>query len=106
MPSEPLAIDSKERLIETARWYLLVALNAGWPYAMSEDTLWRTLCDSSLRLTLTEMRRELAYLAARKLVEVTESSDRWEAKLTALGVDVVLYTVDCKPGIARPPKRI
>lgn len=106
MASEPLEIDSKERLLEVARWYLLVALDAGRPYPMHDDTLWRALCDSSLRLTMLEMRRELAYLADRKLVEVSGMfSDRWEAKLTALGVDVVSYTVECRPGIGRPPKR-
>jgi hypothetical protein len=28
----------------------------------------------------------------------------WSAELTHHGVDIVEYTVDCFPGIARPPK--
>ncbi|MNW20815.1 hypothetical protein D3C71_2213900 [compost metagenome] len=55
--------------------------------------------------TELELRRELDYLADRELVKLTkEPSGRWFATLTRYGTDVVEYTVDCEPGIARPSK--
>ncbi len=99
-------LDLKKSMTEVVRWYLLVALDAGRPLPVNEDILVRALNDASLPVTHSDLRRELDYLRDRKLIEVTgEDSDRWEASLTALGVDVVEYTTDCRPGIARPPKR-
>ena len=55
--------------------------------------------------TALELRRELDYLADRRMLElVKEPSGTWFGDLTRLGVDVVEYTVDCGPGIARPQK--
>lgn len=49
-----------------------------------------------------ELRRELNYLADRKMVDLEKKpSGDWFADLTRLGVDLVEYTVECGPGIAR-----
>lgn len=99
-------IDLRKSAIELARWYILVALNAGRPAGVSEELLVRVLADTDYKLTPHELRRELDYLRDRSLITLRgEAEDRWVADLTALGVDVVEYTVECKPGIARPPKR-
>ena len=51
--------------------------------------------------TPLELRRELDYLADRKMVDLGEKpSGDWFADLTRLGVDPVEYTVECGPGIA------
>ena len=76
---------------ESLRWSLLVALNKTRPYTASETQL--------------ELRRELDYLADRKMVELEKRpSGDWFADLSRLGVDIVEYTVECGPGIARPEK--
>jgi len=92
--------------VDTVRWYVLVALDAGRPLPVNEDILLRTLNDAQFHVTHHELRRELDYLADRKLIELGGvDDDHWFASLTSLGVDVVEYSVECKPGIARPPKR-
>ena len=74
---------------ESLRWSLLVALSR----AIYPDT------------TQLELRRELDYLADRKMVELEKRpSGDWFADLSRLGVDIVEYTVECGPGIARPEK--
>lgn len=99
-------IDLRKSLIEVARWYALVALDAGRPNYVNEDMLLSALNGASMHVTHHELRRELEYLSDRKMVELQgQESDLWEAKLTSLGVDVVEYTVECRPGIARPAKR-
>lgn len=111
------------RRLETARWYILVALDAGRPTSLSERTVLRALNGAldgtrielavsagvtlgDLSLSKTELRRELRYLETRKLVALDNVwGDDWSAELTAAGVDLVEYTTDCRAGIARPPKR-
>jgi len=99
-------VDIRQATIESARWYILLVLDAGRPIGASEDIIQRALDDSALKLTQAELRRELDYLRDRKLIELKgEDTDHWHAELTAAGVDLVEYTVECRPGIARPPKR-
>lgn len=101
-----IEMDLEKNALERARWYILVALDAGRPYPVSDDLLLRTLNDASLRLTPLSLRRELSYLRDRKMIEIIgEDGENWEAKLTSLGVDVRTYSVECRAGIARPPKR-
>jgi hypothetical protein len=39
------------------------------------------------------------------MVDVDKKPDgRWHCDLTSLGTDIAEYTVDCRPGIARPEK--
>lgn len=101
-------LDLEKAARESTRWYILKALDAGRPYSVGEDVLLRALVDSKFHLTPRQIRIELDYLADRKLIDLKgkdEESEHWEAELTAIGVDVVEYTVPCNPGIARPPKR-
>ena len=90
---------------EIARWRILRILDAGRPGKVNEQLIGLALNDAECQLTATELRRELDYLRDRKLVLVHgEGSSAWSAELTHYGVDVVEYTVDCYPGIARPPR--
>ncbi|MBN3250546.1 hypothetical protein AB6D34_04880 [Pectobacterium brasiliense] len=90
---------------EGLRWSLLVALNKTRPYTASETLLLDIALAIYLDTTPLELRRELDYLSDRKMVELTKRpSGDWFADLTRLGVDIVEYTVECGPGIARPEK--
>jgi hypothetical protein len=90
---------------EHARWRLLMAIYSGRPYAVGEAVIGLVLNDSRLYLSPAELRIELDYLKLRELVNVRVSgANVWEASLTRLGIDLVEYTVDCDPGIARPPR--
>lgn len=90
---------------EQVRWYLLLALNHARPLGAAEAVLLGTVQGIYGDATALEIRRELDYLEDRRLVAVNRMpSGPWHAELTRYGVDIVEYTVDCQPGIARPPK--
>lgn len=90
---------------EMTRWRILFALYAGRGIALSEHLLLTVLCDIRLPATPASLRRELDYLEACKLLEIERAPhNTWLAELTALGIQVVEYSVDCPPGIARPPE--
>lgn len=90
---------------ESMRWYLLLALYNGSPEAICEELLLQTMAGIWPDVTAIEVRRELDYLEARRLVALRkEASGRWWGDLTRYGVDIAEYTVDCDPGIARPKK--
>lgn len=98
-------VDMEKLQREEIRWRILKILDAGRPLPVSEAITLRALQDSNLVVTPHSLRRELDYLEDRKLVTVTgKDSPTWSADLTRLGVDVVEYTLDCDPGIARPKK--
>ncbi|MBW3488538.1 hypothetical protein I6L21_16770 [Escherichia coli] len=82
-----------------------VALNKTRPYTASETLLLDVSRAIYPDTTQLELRRELDYLADRKMVELEKRpSGDWFADLSRLGVDIVEYTVECGPGIARPEK--
>lgn len=88
---------------EEIRWRVLAVLNAGRPKPVPESLILRVLTDISLPATPTSLRRELDYLENRKLIEIADQrAPVWMCELTHYGVDLVEYTVDCHPGIARP----
>ncbi|AKH64899.1 MULTISPECIES: hypothetical protein [Photorhabdus] len=90
---------------ESLRWSLLVALNKTRPYTASETLLLDISRAIYPDVTALELRKELDYLADRKLIDLNKQpSGSWFADLTRMGVDVVEYTVECAPGIARPEK--
>lgn len=98
-------IDMERQRREQLRWLLLRALDYARPDGAHEMVLLGTAQGVYADATALEVRRELGYLEDRKLVEIQRSpSGPWFAKLVRYGVDVVEYTVDCLPGIARPPK--
>jgi DNA-binding transcriptional ArsR family regulator len=101
--TEAMNLEQKQR--EEARWRILRVLDAGRPVGVSENIVWRVLGDIKLRLSPNAVRRELTYLRDLGLVKIeNEDSEIWFAELTAEGVDVVEYTVNAPPGVARPRK--
>lgn len=90
---------------EQIRWILLLALNHARPQGAPEALMQGAVQGVYTDATPLEIRRELDYLADRKLVDVTKSPNGiWHAEINRYGVDIVEYTVDCQPGIARPAK--
>ena len=90
---------------EQLRWILLLALNHARPYGAAELVLLGTAQGVFTDVTALEIRRELAYLEDRRLVQIERSpAGPWRAELERHGVDIAEYTIDCEPGIARPPK--
>jgi len=88
---------------EELRWLLMMGLHAARPVGTSETILRSAIIPVIPDLTLLEIRKELDYLADRGLVALDKmSSPLWFAKLNHHGIDIVEYTVDCLPGIARP----
>ncbi len=100
-----MAIDTAKVRRESMRWNILLTLDHARPIGAYEELVLATVQSIYQDATQHELRRELDYLSDRKLVALTrEPSGRWFADLTRYGTDVVEYTVDCDPGIARPPK--
>lgn len=100
-----MMIDTAKVRRESMRWYILITLNTSRPVDPHEAVVLSTIQGMYADATALELRRELDYLADRKMVEVAKSpSGPWSAGITALGVDIVEYSVDCRAGIARPAK--
>lgn len=98
-------IDQTRVRRESMRWLIILTLNNARPIGAYEELVLATLLAMYPDVTSLEMRRELDYLADRALVDLRkEPSGRWFADLSRTGVDIAEYTVDCDPGIARPPK--
>lgn len=98
-------MDAEKARIEVLRWRILQTLDAGRPYPVSEDIIMKTVSGDDMPISPRELRRELDYLEDRKLITLSgKDTPFWSADLTHHGVDVVEYTVECLPGIARPPK--
>ncbi len=90
---------------EAIRWMLLLALNRSRPFAVRELWLLTTVQGEFPDSSSLEVRREIEYLAMRRLVDIRKKPDGpWEIELTRYGVDIAEYTIDCEPGIARPQK--
>ena len=100
-----MGIDMEKVRRESIRWHIMVALNSGRPEPVAEPLVLSVIQSIPIECTARELRRELDYLAERKLIEVKRLEGApWIAHLLRDGVDVVEYTVDCDPGIARPTK--
>lgn len=98
-------MDMEKTRREAIRWNILMALNAGRPEAVAETLILSAIQGIPLQCTALDLRRELDYLADRELVTLKRlEGSPWLADLTRHGVDVVEYTVECDPGIARPKK--
>jgi len=97
-------MDLEKKRIEVLRWRILQTLNVGRPYPVPEDLIAKVAGDD-MSATPRELRRELDYLADRKLIVISgKDTTCWDVSLTHHGVDVAEYTVECLPGIARPAK--
>jgi hypothetical protein len=100
-----MGLDTAKIRRETMRWNILLTLNNARPMGAYEELIHATVQSINPDATALEVRREIDYLADRKLVDLKkEPGGRWFADLTHYGVDVAEYTIDCLPGIARPVK--
>ncbi|MBU0809628.1 MAG: hypothetical protein KKD30_05315 [Gammaproteobacteria bacterium] len=98
-------IDLAKARRESLRWYILLILNTSRPIDPHEAVVLSTIQAMYPDATLLELRRELDYLEHRSLVTLNKQpSGQWICGLTHYGVDIAEYTVDCRPGIARPEK--
>ncbi len=98
-------IDPAKARRESMRWYILLTLNNSRPIDPSEVLVLSTIQGVIPDATAVELRREMDYLADRQIVSLDKQPHGvWLVGLTSLGVDIVEYTVDCRPGIARPTK--
>lgn len=88
---------------EAVRWFLMITANVSRPQGIYTEAMLGVIQGAYQDATHQEIRRELDYLEERELVKIKrDSMDRWMVELTRDGVDVVEYTVECDPGIARP----
>lgn len=98
-------IDPAKARREGMRWNLLKALHMAAPYTSAESFLLDIMRGIYPDVTQDEQRKQLVYLADRKLIDlVKEPSGAWFADIGRYGTDIVEYTLDCDPGIARPPR--
>ncbi len=98
-------IDLPRARREGMRWNLLNTLHKAAPYTYSEVLLLDVMRGIYPDATQDEVRKQLDYLEARGLVTLTrQPAGQWFADIDRYGVDVVEYTVECDPGIARPPR--
>lgn len=98
-------IDPQRIRRESLRWLIILTLNNARPVGAYEGPILTVAQSEYPDATAIELRRELDYLAGRRLVNLRkEPSGRWFAELTRHGTDIAEYTVDCEPGIARPQK--
>ncbi|ENX20176.1 hypothetical protein F892_03099 [Acinetobacter vivianii] len=90
---------------EGTRWLLLISLNRARPIGCSDAILLDVVNALYPRTTVVELHSQLEYLQNKKLVEIDRKPDgHWNSKLNSEGIDVVEYTTECPPGIARPAK--
>lgn len=105
MPTQAPMIDPEKARRENLRWYILLTLNSARPLGASEAVILSTIQGIVPDCTIRELRNELDYLAHRQLVDLRGvHGPCWHGDLTRIGIDLVEYTVDCEPGIARPEK--
>lgn len=98
-------IDGGKVRREHLRWLLLLAIYNARPTELVEGVILATAQAMYQDATPIEIRRELDYLSDRKLVDLRKDpAGPWWTNLTRYGTDIVEYTVDCQPGIARPAK--
>lgn len=90
---------------ETLRWLILLALHAARPLGAGETLIISATRQAIPDTTSRELRNELDYLAERELIRLDgREGPQWRAKLTRHGADIAEYTIECAPGIARPPR--
>lgn len=98
-------IDPDKARREGMRWHILNALHKAAPYTSSEVFLLDIMRGIYPDATALEVRKHLDYLDDRDLIDlVKEPSGTWFADIDRYGTDIVEYSVECDPGIARPVK--
>jgi len=97
--------DHEKSRREGMRWNLLSALHKAAPYTSSEAFLADVMRGIYPDATPLEVRKQLDYLLDRRLITIDKQpSGAWFADIARWGTDIVEYSVDCDPGIARPVK--
>lgn len=92
---------------ETIRWQILLTLNNASPIGCFESIILSVVRAEFPDSSGNEIRQHLEYLKVRNLIKIEKKPDgRWHCDLDRYGYDVVDYTVDCEPGIARPEQYI
>lgn len=100
-----MQVDMAKVRRENIRWQILMTLDKARPIGAFEELVLSVIQASYPDATQNEVRRELDYLRDRELVKIdAKPHGRWFADLMRYGIDVVEYTVECDPGIARPEK--
>lgn len=100
-----MQIDLEKQKREQLRWLILATLDAARPIGANEHLVLSTVREVLPDVTTLALRRELDYLEERGLAKLArKDTPTWTAELTRDGVDLVEYTCDCDPGIARPTK--
>ena len=88
---------------EELRWLILRALYAAQPIGTTENIVKNAIEPCVPDVSITELRTQMDYLAERGLITIVERyRPTWFVKINRYGVDVVEYTIEVEPGIARP----
>jgi hypothetical protein len=95
-------LDMEKARREELRWLILRALYAAQPIGTTEIIIHTAIESSVPGTTEHEIRNQLDYLAERNLITVEKNRPFWFGKIKRYGIDVVEYTLECDPGIARP----
>lgn len=101
-----MEIDLEKAKREQTRWVILNTTHISGAAGTNEGTIATVLTNLKLWRGRDSLRREIDYLETRALVKIEgrDTSPEWGVKLTREGYDLADYTIDCQPGIARPPK--
>lgn len=100
-----MTVDLEKNEREEMRWRILKVLHAGAPWPVSEGLLQAALDDAALRVSPSELRKQMVYLEGKALLTVHQKDGPvWLAQLTPDGTDVVDYTAACPTGVRRPNK--
>lgn len=87
------------------RWAILRTVMVGGHLGATETMVLDVARAEYLTMERGALRDEIAYLESRNLVVVERSEVQpWRLTLTRYGRDLVDYTCDVAPGIARPPR--
>ena len=90
---------------EDTRWLILQVLDKARPLGAPEELILVVVQARYAAANQSGLRREMDYLEKRELIKIVRApSGPWTAELLRYGIEIVDYTVDCDPGIARPPK--
>ena len=100
-----MGVDIAKARREGLRWNLLATLHKASPYTSSEVFLLDVMRGIYPEVTALDVRRELDYLFDRDLIQLNKTpAGTWFADIDRYGTDLVEYSVECDPGIARPVK--
>lgn len=89
---------------EGLRWNILKMLHLSAPYTAGEVQIIDVMRGIYRDVTQDELRKQLDYLFDRCLITLDKTpTGQWFADIGRFGIDLVEYTVECEPGIARPP---